>query len=133
MTVKMWFFLMTCEPQKNHMREPEANDTTGRGGGRGSQLKTVILQPEQRTRRVQCHSKVLPAKTPRIGENTFKHTLFSSLHNINWVRRFSASVVWVNLRLAYCPTFCETKQKALCDYPKRCYIEYRPWCVDSIQ
>lgn len=132
MTVKMWFFLMTCEPQKNHMREPEANDTTGRGGaGQSAEDGNTAARAEDQTCSVPLQSA--SCKNPSYGENTFKHTLFSSLHNINWVRRFSASVVWVNLRLAYCPTFCETKQKALCDYPKRCYIEYRPWCVDSIQ
>lgn len=54
---------MTCESRSATW--VSLNQTIRRRG------KKVMLK----TRHVQCHSKVLPAKTPSHGEDTFKHTV----------------------------------------------------------
>lgn len=79
----MWFFLMTCEPQKNHMREPEANDTTGRGGaGQSAEDGNTAARAEDQTCSVPLQSA--SCKNPSYwGEYIQTHTVqFPPLHQL---------------------------------------------------
>lgn len=56
-------------------------------------------------------------RNPSRGENTFKHTLFSLHSNMNWAPTFSASVVWVYFRRAFCTALCQTQTNAMSSDP----------------
>lgn len=84
------------------MREPETNNTAGRGTQSAEDGNTAAGAEDQ-TCSVPLQSAF--CKNPSRGENTFKHTLFSSLKNISWAQRLvQVSFGWI-WDLPFAPRF----------------------------
>lgn len=80
-------------------------------------LKTVNAAAGAEDRTCSVPIPSASCRNPSRGENTFKHPLFSLLSNMNWAPTFSASVVWVYFRRAFCTTLCQTQTNAMSSDP----------------